>query len=300
MVNNLLSLRDNPIYHRFITERLDLLKNVPLWRMDARDYTVMSPSIAEFNPDVIVHLAAVSHIDRANKSPRSTFDHSLQTLENSLDIAKSLNCGLVYFSSSTVYGDFSQEIIDEDEPLEPKGIYGNLKACGELLCKAYHQTYGIPIVIIRPQALYGPRCISGRVTQVFIERAREGLPLQVHGKGDARHDFTYINDLVSALKRVLDMDFKRSFMRIWNVSAENAARMDELASIVAQRYGVAVEHTGEDSGKPKRGTMSCARIREELGWSPVYDLAGGMTLYMDWYDFGSGQKDYGGGRSTAA
>lgn len=268
--------------------------------MDARDYRALSPAVASHNPDVIVHLAAVAHIDRANKDPRSTFDHSLQTLENSLDIARNLNCGLVYFSSSTVYGDFSHEVIDEDELLKPFGIYGNLKMAGELLCKAYHQTYGIPIVIIRPQALYGPRCISRRVTQIFIERAREGLPLQIHGDGQAKHDFTYIEDLVSAMKLVLNLDFTQSFLKIWNVTGENATKMDDLARIVANRYGVPVEYTDKDSDKPVRGTMSCQRIRDALGWAPKYDIRRGMKEYIAWYERSFGPKNCRGDRPTAA
>ena len=75
-------------------------------------------------PDVIIHLAAVSHANKSNKDPHTTFDHTLRTLENTMDIAKSMDCRVVYFSSSMAYGHFEKEIVTEDTPCNPLGIYG--------------------------------------------------------------------------------------------------------------------------------------------------------------------------------
>ena len=281
-VNNLLTLK-SPHLLEMANERLELLRHagVGLVHEDARDYHAMSRILADFGPDAIVHLAAVAHIDRANKDPWHTFDHSLRTLENSLDAARALDCAVVYFSSSTVYGDFSADVIDEDEALTPFGVYGNLKLAGECMARAYGQTFGIPVTIIRPQALYGPRCVSGRVTQVFIELAMAGKPLTIMGDPKARHDFTCIHDLVQGLRLVLEAG--QEGLHVYNVTGECATSLEDLASIVAEFFPTKIVYSHGDPDKPARGTMSCKRIRDELDFCPLYDIRRGMTEYMEWY-----------------
>lgn len=285
MVNNLMVL-ENDAHKAFAEERLALLDiaGIPLIRADARDYDLLSRTLAHFEPDLIIHTAAVAHITVANKDPHTTFDHSLRTLENSLDIARSLNCGLMYFSSSTVYGDFSQPVINEKEALTPEGIYGNLKLAGERIAIAYNQTYGLPLTIIRPQALYGPRCVSGRVTQVFVENAMQGKPITIHGDGTEEHDFTYIADLVSGLRCAIEnQGWEPGMFETFNLTGENATSLNKLAEIITQRFPTEIIYGDKDPEKPERGTMSCRHIRDKVGYKPQYDIERGMTEYMDWY-----------------
>jgi len=171
-VNNLLSLasgegdlQNRDLYLKIINQRLDLLRQegIPVLVQDARDYHVLGRMLARIKPDVIVHLAAVAHAGRSNKDPYSTFDHSLRTLENALDYARDNVEHFIYFSSSMVYGNFMAEKVDEEQPLNPVGIYGALKLAGEKIVIAYQQVFNLPYTIIRPSALYGPRCVSRRV-----------------------------------------------------------------------------------------------------------------------------------------
>ena len=118
-VNNLISLvsnqhelEDREMYTEFINQRLELLSraDIPLHVLDARRYHDLSRKLTEIKPQTIVHLAAVSHANRSNKDPYSTFDHSLRTLENALDCARGRAEHFVFFSSSMVYGNFNQGI----------------------------------------------------------------------------------------------------------------------------------------------------------------------------------------------
>lgn len=274
-------------YKGFLTERLDYLEGlgVPILRISARDYDVLYQALSAIKPDLIFHLAAVAHITKGKEDPTGTFNNSIITLQHSLSCARQMETPVVYFSSSTAYGDFSQPVIQESEALTPKGIYGGFKVAGETLCRAYNQDYGLPVVIIRPQALYGPRCISRRVTQIFIERAIDGKDLTIHGTGEEQHDFTYIADLVQAMMLIVSqLNFHPGLERTWNVTGENATSLDKLAHIVADHYGVGIEYGEKDPDKPSRGTMSCAAIREELGYKPKYNIERGMAEYMRWYD----------------
>src|SRR5256885_11586962 len=122
-------MENRELYLRIINARLDMLResNIAVHVQDARDYHALSHLLTRLKPDVIVHLAAVAHAGRSNKDPLSTFDHSLRTLENSLDWARKGIERFVYFSSSMVYGNFLTESVDEEHPLNPIGIYGALK-----------------------------------------------------------------------------------------------------------------------------------------------------------------------------
>ena len=161
-VNNIYSLDNNEIlnqklYKSILENRMKLLKEkeIDLIIQDARNYNSISTLYSQIKPDVIIHLAAVSHANRSNKDPHTTFDHSLRTLENTLDYAKSEKTHVIYMSSSMVYGNFDKQGVDEEISCKPIGIYGTLKYAGELMVKSYNQVFDLPYTIIRPSALYG-------------------------------------------------------------------------------------------------------------------------------------------------
>ena len=91
--------------------------------------------------------------------------------------------------------------VDEETPCNPLGIYGTLKYSGEMIVKAYNRVFDIPYTIVRPSALYGERCVSRRVSQIFIENAVQGLDISIDGDGSDKLDFTYIDDVVEAIIR---------------------------------------------------------------------------------------------------
>ena len=289
-VNNVLSvisMAEMPHAARYLAmvcERLALLRaaGASLEVVDARDYHALSRVIARFSADAVVQLAAVSHIDRANKDPHSTFDHSLRTLENALDVTRAIHAHFVYFSSSTVYGDFRAPTVWEDTPCQPKGIYGTLKLAGELIVAAYRDTYEMPATIIRPCALYGPRCISGRVPQKFIEAALQGEPLAIHGDDRAEHDFTSVHDLVAGVLLVFNKDIAKG--ETFNLTAGASRTLNALANIVQGAFPtVTLGYAAPDPEKPSRGTLAVTKARRLLGYEPRYTLEQGMADYIAWY-----------------
>ena len=213
-VNNLLYLHstdleipgDRMLYLRMINSRLELLmeKGIPLHVEDARHYNELTHVLSKINPQVVIVLAAVSHANRSNKNPFDTFDHSIRTLENALDYARGNVEHFIYFSSSMVYGHFPPEGATEETQCNPIGIYGTLKMSGELMVKSYNNVFGLPYTIVRPSALYGERCISRRVGQIFLENAVQGKEISITGDGNDQLDFTYINDLVEGVKTIFE------------------------------------------------------------------------------------------------
>jgi nucleoside-diphosphate-sugar epimerase len=272
------------LYMHLVYERLAALReaNIPLHVVDARDYQVLSRSLGEIKPHVIVQLAAIAHANRANKDPYSTFDHSFRTLENALDCARDSDRHFIYFSSSMVYGNFEGEAVTEDRHCEPLGIYGALKYGGEKLVIAYNQVFGLPYTIIRPSALYGERCVSRRVGQAFIENALRGMPLTVNGDGTDALDFTYIGDLVQGLLLCMEKPAARN--QIFNLTYGGARSLNQMADIVKQAFpGIEVKHNPRDALMPERGTLSIEKARRLLGYEPQFPLEKGFVRYIDWY-----------------
>ena len=290
-VNNLLQFASNngefknrDLYLRILNRRLELLNKtgVLLHPVDARDYHALCRVLGQIKPQVIVHLAAVAHAGRSNKDPYSTFDHNLRTLENTLDYARDGVEQFVFLSSSMVYGNFLTETVDEEHSLNPIGIYGALKLGGEKLVIAYQQVFDLPYTIIRPSALYGPRCVSRRVGQVFIEEALNGSTLRVEGDGSEKIDFTYIEDLVDGICLAIQNPAARN--QIFNMTYGQAHSIKELVAVIQKFFPeVQVEYIERDTLRPFRGTLSVAKAARLLGYHPKYDLETGFAKYIEWY-----------------
>ncbi len=278
-------MHNRDLYLQIINERLDLLRegNIPLNIIDARSYHTISHSLSKMKPQVIVHLAAVAHAGRSNKDPYSTFDHSLRTLENALDCARGIEVEhFIYFSSSMVYGNFLTTEVEEDHSLNPIGIYGALKLSGEKIVIAYQQVFDLPYTIIRPSALYGPRCVSRRIGQVFIENALSGSGLRVDGDGSEMLDFTYIDDLVDGICLATQHPAARN--QIFNMTYGKGRSIAELVTIMQQDFPeVMVEYVERDELMPVRGTLSIDKAVRLLGYSPNNPLEVGFPKYIDWY-----------------
>ena len=298
-VNNLLSLMTNDaphreLYTRMVNERLDLMRGagVELHPQDARDYHALSRLLAHsIKPHVIVQLAAVAHANKSNKDPFSTFDHSLRTLENALDVGRNLDLErFVFLSSSMVYGNFKTETVDEEHPLNPIGIYGALKLSGEKIVIAYNQVFGMPYTIIRPSALYGARCVSRRVGQIYVETALEGGKLRVDGDGAERIDFTYIDDLVDGICLAIQSPDAKN--EIFNLTNGAARSIKELVGVIRQHFpDVQVENVERDKLMPFRGTLSVEKARKLFGYNPKNPIEVGFPKYIEWYRQFMGVRD---------
>jgi nucleoside-diphosphate-sugar epimerase len=278
------AIQNRGLYLHLIQERLHLLEQagVQLHVQDARDYHTLSPLLARIKPDVLIHLAAVAHANVANKDPFSTFDHSLRTLENSLDSVRSQGTQFIYFSSSMVYGNFAAGEVAETTPCEPLGVYGALKFSGEKMVIAYGQAFDMPYTIIRPSALYGERCVSRRVGQVFIESAIQGLDITVTGDGSDRLDFTYIEDVAQGVSRCVGN--RDAIGQVFNLTYGDSRSISQMVDILKEYFpNVTVNTVPKDRLTPDRGTLSVDKARELIGYEPHFPLEVGFPRYIEWY-----------------
>tara|TARA_B100000242_G_scaffold269628_1_gene220552 strand:+ start:250 stop:1275 length:1026 start_codon:yes stop_codon:yes gene_type:complete len=292
-VNNLITLIDNKdnvphpdLSKKVLDERLELVKNsnCNLIVQDARDYHALSKTIEQIEPEIVIHLAAVSHADRSNKTPYNTFDHSLRTLENVLDAIKFSKTveQLIFMSSSMVYGNFDGKEVEEDMNCSPIGIYGALKYAAEKIIIAYNQVFGLNYTIIRPSALYGERCISRRVGQIFIENALFRKKISINGSGKEKLDFTYIQDLIQGISKSISN--QKAYNEIFNITYGNGREILELIEIIKDNFGsTEIEFKDKNKLTPERGTLSNAKSKELLKYESKWSIEEGYQKYIDWY-----------------
>jgi len=288
-VNNLLSFTDSEIknkelYLKILNNRIELLNrnNINFNVIDARDYNLISKVYEDINPDIIIHLAAVSHANKSNKSPHTTFDNSLRTLENTLDFAKNDKKHVIYLSSSMVYGEFNGKSVDEETICNPRGIYRTLKYAGELIVKAYNQVFQTPYTIIRPSALYGERCVSRRVGQIFIENSLQGLDIEINGSGKEKLDFTYVEDFVSGV--ILCCEKESAKNQIFNLTYGQSREINELIYILKKIFPkLNVKHKNKEAFMPERGTLKIDKAKKLLDYKPQFEIEKGYTKYIEWY-----------------
>ena len=290
-VNNLKNLKKNeynlpyPILARkIILERLKLLKKnkISIKILDARNYHQLSKNYSKISPDIVIHLAAVSHANRSNKDPHSTFDHSLRTLENVLDNVKNRVKHFIFFSSSMVYGNFKKAKVNENDECNPLGIYGALKFSAEKIIEAYGQTFNLPYTIIRPSALYGERCISRRVGQIFIESALNNKEITIQGDGEEKLDFTYIQDLINGVIKAINSN--KSLKNTFNLTYGKSHSINSLIDILKESFpNIKVKYIKRDKLMPVRGTLSTKKAKRLINYKSKWPLKIGYNEYIKWY-----------------
>lgn len=275
------------LYLQFITERFDLMRinGVSFESADVRNLNELTQVFDRFKPTKAVHLAAISSAVVANEMPNLAYDIQINSLRNLLSLCqmeKSSCKHVCFMSSSTVYGDFESDSVDETVRPTPRGVYANGKYIGERMVREAYNLFGVNYTIIRPSALYGIRCISGRVSQKFVENALSGRPLRLEGGGKGMLDFTHIDDLTEGITRSLALP--GGLNRTFNITFGNARTIADLAEIIGNVIpNVSMEQAPPAPEKPKRGTLRTDRAKEYLDFYPSRPIDSAYKEYCTWY-----------------
>ena len=279
--------KQRSMYIKFILDRFELMRNmnVQFSNVDVLNLNALHDIYLSFKPTKIVHLAAISSAVVANLNPSLAYDIQINSLRNILDLCKNhkdLTNQIVFMSSSTVYGDFKEKSVNEEVRPQPKGVYANGKYMGERMVREAQNLFGLDYTIIRPSALYGVRCISGRVSQKFVENALSEKPLRLEGGGSGMLDFTHIDDLTEGIVR--SMIYKGGLSKTFNITYGNARYISDLAKIIKEKIPkVIINEAPIANDKPIRGTLEIDRAKKLLDFYPKMNLEKGYADYCDWY-----------------
>jgi len=261
-------------------ERLKKIDNHPVYNTDISANGPVDYVIEREKPNVIIHCASFPRQKVVNANPSWGADVMMRGLINLLESAKKHGVErFVYISSSMVYGDFEDDVLEDDQ-CNPQGQYGIMKLAGEALVKDYARRTGMEYVIIRPSAVYGPLDVEDRVVAKFMLTAMRGGVLRVNGAGETL-DFTYVDDaadgIVAAATRIMARN------NTYNITKSHSVSLLEAAEkIVAMVGRGTIEVKDKDADFPSRGALNIDRARTILGYDPKVDVEEGFRAYYHW------------------
>jgi UDP-glucose 4-epimerase len=263
-----------------ISERLKKISDHTYYNQCITDGYEIDHIVEKEKPKVIIHCASFPRQKVVNANPAHGADVMMRGLINLLESAK--NHGVerfVYISSSMVYGDFEDQVLEEDA-CAPQGQYGVMKLAGEWLVKDYARRTGMEYVVIRPSAVYGPLDVEDRVVAKFMLTAMRGGVLRVNGANETL-DFTYVDDaaagIVAAATRIMSRNNTYNITKSHSVSLLEAA--EKIVALVGRGT---IEVQDRDQDFPSRGALNIDRARTILGYDPKVDVEEGFQKYYDW------------------
>ena len=182
-----------------------------------------------------------------------------------------------------VYGHFKKKKVNEKDFCDPIGIYGALKLSGEILIKSYSNVFGFDYTIVRPSALYGERCISNRVLQIFLENAFNKRKIKIMGDGKEKLDFTYIDDLCQGIYKIIKLR-KKSQNEIFNLTYGSSRPILEIKELIKKKFDKQIFlHQPRNKLTAIRGTLSIDKAKKVLGYQPKFNIIKGFQKYYNWY-----------------
>ena len=265
-----------------LDERSKKIRTQDIYRTDISDAWAFNRVVEEHKPNVIIHMASFPRQKVVNANPAWGARVMMEGLINVCESAK--NHGVervVYISSSMVYGDFEDQVL-EDAECNPIGQYGIMKLTGEDLIKDYQRRGCFDYCIVRPSAVYGPLDVEDRVVAKFMLAAMRGDVLRVNGAGETL-DFTYVDDaadgIVAAATRIMARN------NTYNITKSHSVSLLEAAEMIVKIVGKGtIETLDRDADFPSRGALNIDRAKTILGYDPKIDIEQGFKNYYNWID----------------
>lgn len=263
-----------------MSERMKKLNNHEFFRASIEEPNVVNYIVETKKPEVIIHCASFPRQKAVNANPGLATQVMMEGLVNCLEAAKNNNVKrFVYISSSMVYGDFEDQILEDDE-CNPQGQYGILKLAGEMLVKDYARRTGMEYVIIRPSAVYGPLDVSDRVIAKFMLQAMRGDVLRVNG-AEEKLDFTYVDDAADGIVAAATLIMSRN--NTYNITKSHSVTLLQAAEMIIEIVGSGtIEVVDRDQDFPSRGALNIDRAKRILFYDPKIDVEQGFELYYQW------------------
>jgi dTDP-glucose 4,6-dehydratase len=269
---------------------------------DICDREAIDAALAAFRPEAILHLAAESHVDRSIDGPSAFIQTNLVGTYTMLDAARHYWSRLpdgpraqfrfLHVSTDEVFGSLGPTgFFTETTPYDPRSPYSASKAGSDHLARAWHHTYGLPVVVTNCSNNYGPYHFPEKLIPLVILNALEEKPLPVYGAGDQIRDWLYVEDHARALLQAVTRGEPGHTYNIGGNSERTNLHvvqticdiLDELRPLAGGARRRLITFVADRPGHDKRYAIDCSRIRTELGWQPQESFETGLRKTIEWY-----------------
>lgn len=278
--------------------------NYSFKQIDICDAASIEQAFDQFQPDLIMHLAAESHVDRSIDGPAEfintniggtyTLLESARKYWQALDEERKSKFRFHHISTDEVYGDLegTTDLFTETTPYAPSSPYSASKASSDHLVRAWYRTYGLPIVITNCSNNYGPYHFPEKLIPLVILNALEGKPLPIYGKGDQIRDWLYVEDHARALYKVVT---EGTIGETYNIGGHNEKQNIEVVKMICQildelkpqsngqRYESLITFVKDRPGHDMRYAIDATKIKNDLGWTPEETFNTGIRKTVAWY-----------------
>ena len=284
-LENLIDVENNPKY-TFI-------------KADIREREALDKIFAEHHIDTVVNFAAESHVDRSIEDPELFLSTNILGTQALLDTAKKYwkvnpedkHCrlfkeGVKYLQVSTdeVYGTLGKEgLFTETTPLAPNSPYSASKTGADLIVRAYHETFGMPINITRCSNNYGPYQFPEKLIPLMINNCINNKELPVYGDGMQIRDWLHVKDHCTGIDTVLH---KGKVGEVYNIGGNNEKANIEIVKLIIKSLGKSedlIKYVQDRPGHDRRYAIDNSKITRELGWKPSYTFEQGIKETIEWY-----------------
>lgn len=273
-------------------------------RVDIGDSAAIAELLATHKPRAILNFAAESHVDRSIHGPAAFIETNVVGTFRLLEAARKYWSELeeterqqfrfLHVSTDEVYGSLSatDEPFRETNRYEPNSPYSASKASSDHLVRAYHHTYGLPVLTTNCSNNYGPYHFPEKLIPLCIHNALAGKPLPIYGDGQQIRDWLYVKDHCSAIRRVLEQGRTGETYNVggWNEKANLdvvktlCAILDELSPRKdGASYSTQITFVKDRPGHDRRYAIDAGKIEQELGWKPAETFESGIRKTVEWY-----------------
>ena len=266
---------------------------------DIRDKALVEELFSRYEFDTVVHFAAESHVDRSIVEPEIFLTTNIVGSQTLLDAAKrhwkldpgnkysrEYKDGVVYLQVSTdeVYGALGKTgMFTETTPIAPNSPYSASKASADLVVRAYHQTYGMPVNITRCSNNYGPYQFPEKLIPLMLHNAKSNKALPVYGDGMQIRDWLHVSDHCSAIETVLEKGVRGE---VYNIGGNNERANIEIVRLILDELNKPeslITYVQDRPGHDRRYAIDNTKITTQLGWEPKYTFRDGMHETIEWY-----------------
>ena len=262
---------------------------------DLTDYAFVERVLHEYHVQTVMHLAAQALVTVANSNPLSTFESNIRGTYNLLEAARRAwdegagpLDGVVVASSDKAYGQQPDLPYTEDSLLLGLYPYDASKACGDILARTYHNTWGLPVAVTRCANLYGPGDLNfSRLIPHTISAVLQGQQPQIRSDGSPRRDYLFIADAIAGYLNLGErLDDPRVAGRAFNIGTGQPVSVLEVVEQIICAVGredIKPQILGKASAEIQDQYLATARAREILGWASTTSLADGLAHTVEWY-----------------